>query len=156
MDEPAASTEPSGAAPDRGAGDGALPERGRILPPSSRSRYRPVWWALAFGGVTTTGLGVLAWGILIAHALSYGVADVISPGTMAAPDGGRYGVAFVVGVVVNLSSAVALSWLAFHTPGRTWPPSVQGLAAALFAAVGAACALLLTLGIDPVDLLLAL
>jgi hypothetical protein len=115
-----------------------------------------VWWALAFGAVTTAGLGILAWGILIAQALSYGVADVISPGAMKAPDGGRYGQAFVVGVAVNLSSSLALAWLAFRTPGRTWPPAAQGLAAALLAAVGAACALLLTLGINPVDFVAAL
>jgi hypothetical protein len=58
-------------------------------------------------------------------------------------------------VIVNLLGAVALAWLG-SKPGRTWPPSVQGLAAALLAAVGAACALLLTLGINPVDFVVAL
>ncbi|HEU5144185.1 MAG TPA: hypothetical protein VFT81_03345 [Dermatophilaceae bacterium] len=156
MDEHAASTEPSGAAPGRRTGDVALPERGHALRAPSMSRYHPVWWALAFGAVTTAGLGILAWWILIAHALSHGVADVISPGAMAAPDGRRYGLALAGGGIVNLSSAMALAWLAFHTPGRTWPPAAQGLAAALVAAVGAACALLLTLGINPVDLVVAL
>jgi hypothetical protein len=132
-------------------GDVVLPERDRVRRVPTRSRYQPVWWALAFSAATTAGLGILAWWILITHALSFGVAGVISPGAMAAPDGGRYSLAFVVGVVVNFSSAVWLAWLAFHTHARTWPPAVQGLGAAILAAVGAACALLLALGIHPVD-----
>jgi len=117
----------------------------------------PVWWVLVFGGLTTAGLGVFTWVLLVMHALGYGVAAVIAPETeVAAPDGGRYGLAFVVGVIVNLAAAAALTRLASHTAIRTWPPVAQGLGTALVAATVASCALLLTLGISPVGFLLAL
>lgn len=123
----------------------------------SRRNVVPVWWALAFGGLTTLGLGVLAWGLLIMHALSYGVANVIAPETgLAAPEGSRYVLALAVGVIVNLAGGPTLIWLAIRTPARAWPPVVLGLCTALLAAVVATCALLLTLGINPVDFVHAL
>lgn len=123
----------------------------------SRPTVGPVWWALVFGGLTTAGLGVLTWGLLVMHAVGYGVAAVIAPETdVASPDGGRYGLAFAVGVIVNLATASTLTRMASHTAIRTWPPVAQGLGTALVAAVAASCALLLTLGISPVGFLLAL
>jgi len=123
----------------------------------SRPPVGPVWWVLVFGGLTTAGLGVFTWVLLVMHALGYGVAAVFAPETeVAAPDGGRYGLAFVVGVIVNLAAAAALTRLASHTAIRTWPPVAQGLGTALVAATVASCALLLTLGISPVGFLLAL
>ena len=125
-----------------------------MAPESRRSHglLVPVWWSLGFGGLTTLGLGVLAWGLLIAHALMYGTIEVIglSKG-ITAPESNRYLLAFAVGAVVNLAGAPALIWLAVRTRVRSWPPVVLGLAAALVAAVAAACALLLVLGLNPVE-----
>ncbi|MFP5335884.1 MAG: hypothetical protein ACLGIV_11285 [Actinomycetes bacterium] len=122
-----------------------------------RRTVAPVGWALAFGSLTTVGLAVLAAALLVEHTLVYGAATVIRPETrVAAPDGGRYGLAFAVGAVVNLGMASALGWTAPRTAIRTWPPVVQGLGAALVAAVAAGCVLLLTLGIDPVGFVLSL
>ena len=116
-----------------------------------------MWWALAFAAVTTAGLALLGWALLIMHALSYGATALIGPGTIAAaPDAARYRQGFTVAVIVNLVSAPVLAWLVCHTPGRTWLPVLQGLAAAGLAAVAAGCALLLSLGIDPVDFVSAL
>jgi hypothetical protein len=114
-----------------------------------------VWWALAFAAVTTGGLALLVWALLILHAFAYGGAAVIQLEPIDPPDTARYLLAFTVAVTVNLASAAALGDLAGHTPGRTWPPALQGLAAAVLAAVAAGCALLLTLGINPVDFVLA-
>ena len=123
--------------------------------PQPRSGYEPVWWALAFAVVTTAGLGLLAWGLLIMHALIYGAGAVVGPETIAAPDGARYRLGLTVAVVVNLATAAGLTRIAAHTPGRTWSPALQGLAAALLAAVAAGCALLVTVGINPVDFAVA-
>ena len=110
-----------------------------------------MWWALVFAAVTTAGLGLLAWGLLVMHALIYGAGEVIGPEGLSAPDGARYRLGFTVAVVVNLAAAAGLARLACHTPGRTWPTALQGLAAALLAAVAAGGALLVTVGINPVD-----
>ena len=132
----------------------AGPSDGRPAP-QPRSGYEPVWWALAFAVVTTAGLGLLAWGLLIMHALIYGAGAVVGPETIAAPDGARYRLGLTVAVVVNLATAAGLARIAAQTPGRTWSPALQGLAAALLAAVAAGCALLVTVGINPVDFAVA-
>ncbi len=90
------------------------------------------------------------------HALTYGAAAVVGPESITAPDVARYRVGFTVAVIVNLVSAPALARLACHTPGRTWPPILQGLAAALIAAIAAGSALLVTVGINPLDFMGAL
>ncbi len=128
---------------------------GNRRPARGRFEYQPVWWALAFAAVTTVGLALLAWGLLILHALVYGSAAVIQLEPITPPDDALYLVAFTVAVMVNLASAAALAWIAWHTPVRAWPPALQGLAAAVLAAVAGVCALLLTLGINPVDFVLA-
>ena len=119
-------------------------------------RQRSVWWALGFSVPTLVGLGALTWGIVIAHALAYGVGTVAAPNTIAAVDGDRYRLAFVVGVIATLASASSMAWLAARTPARTWSPLAQGLAAALFAAVAGASALLMTLGMNPIGFVGAL
>lgn len=123
--------------------------------PRSRRTVVPVWWSLGFSGLTTLGLGVLTWGLLIAHALMYGTLEVIGPTKgITAPEGNRYLLAFVVAAFVNLVGAPALIWLVVRTGVRSWPPVVLGLGAALVAAVAGACALLLMLGLNPVEFVL--
>jgi len=133
---------------------GADPADGRRAPRAA-SWHPGVGWALMFAAVTTVGLALLAWGLLIAHALTYGSAEVLRSGSVAPPDEARYRLALLLAVVVNLASASALAGLARHTPARTWRPSLQGLSAAVLAAVAAGCTLLLTLGIDPVHFVTA-
>lgn len=137
----------TGASAGAGAGPGD-----RHSAPQPRSRHRAVWWALAFAAGTTLVLGLLVWGLLVMHALVYGTAAVIGPETITAPAGGRYRLGFTVALAVNLVTAAGLAGLVGRTPGRSWPPALQGLAAALLAAVAAGCALLITVGINPVDL----
>jgi hypothetical protein len=104
-----------------------------------------------FAAVATVALGLLAGGLLVMHALIFGTAAVLGPETITAPGGARYRLGFTVALAVNLATAAGLAGLAGHTPARTWPPALQGLAAALLAAVAAGCALLVTIGINPVD-----
>ena len=114
-----------------------------------------MWWALALAAVTTAGLGLLAWGLLLMHAFIYGAAAVVGVELITAPDGTRYRLGFTIAVIVNLASAPVLARLACHTPARTWPAVLQGLAAALLSATAAGCALLVTVGINPVDFVTA-
>ena len=108
---------------------------------------------MGFGALTTLGLVALTWALLIMHALAYGAFAVIEPQTrITAPQSNRYLLALAVGVVVNLAGGPALIWLAGRTRARHGPPVVLGLAAALVAAVAAACALLLMLGVNPIEL----
>jgi hypothetical protein len=93
---------------------------------------------------------------VIAHALAYGFGAVVAPQTVAAIDGDRYRLAFAVGVIANLASASSLAWLAARTPARTWNPVVQGLTAAIPAAVVGASAVLLALGMNPIVFVAAL
>jgi hypothetical protein len=141
----AGATEPGSRTSDSGHGDPQGPSSGR-----RSSRFRPVWWALGFSALTTVGLGALTWGIVIAHALAYGVGAVVAPQTIAAVDGDRYRLAFALAVIASLASASSLAGLAARTPARTWNPVVQGLTAAILAAVAGASALLLTLGMNPI------
>ena len=115
-----------------------------------------MWWALTLAAVTTAGLGLLAWGLLLMHAFIYGAAAVVGVELITAPDGTRYRLGFTIAVIVNLASAPVLARLACHTPARNWPAVLQGLAAALLAAIAAGCALLVTVGINPVDFVTAL
>lgn len=123
--------------------------------PTTHRTVVAVWWGMGFGGLTTLGLGLLTWGILITHALIYGTFDVISPEVgIPAPQVNRYLLAFVIGVIVNLASAPLLTWAAFRLRARAWPPVLLGLSGAFVAAVAGTCALLLTLGFNPVEVLL--
>lgn len=146
----AGATEPGSRTGDARHGDPHGPASGR-----RSSRSRPIWWALGFSALTTVGLAALTWGLAIVHALVYGVGAVVAPQTIAAVDGDHYRLAFVVGVVASLAIASFLAWLAARTPARTWSPVVQGLTAAILAAVAGAGALLLTLGVNPITFLAA-
>jgi hypothetical protein len=126
------------------------------VPAESRRNVVPMWWTLGFGALTTVGLAVFTYGLLLFDALVYGTTKVIAPETgLAPPNNDRYGLAFAVAVIVNLVSGPVLIWLATRTRARTWRPVALGLCAALVAAMAATCALLLTLGINPVEFVLA-
>lgn len=115
------------------------------------SRHESAGWALLFGALATVGQGLLAGGLLAMEALVAGVGAVVASGTIAAPDGGRYALAVAVAVVLTLAGGPALAWVGFGASSRSWPAVVRGLLAAAIAAVTAACALLVVLGIDPTD-----
>lgn len=128
------------------------------LPPGGESprRVGPACWALLFCGLTIIGLGVFTWILFVMHTLAYSVASMMAPESeVGAPIDDRYGLAFAVGVLVNLAGALALVVLASRTTARKWPPVAQGLGAAVVAAMAASCAVLLTLGINPVEFVLA-
>ena len=57
-------------------------------PPDRRSRYLAAGWALALSTLTTIGLFVLTWMLLLMHALGYGVDIVIGAG-ITSPNGGH-------------------------------------------------------------------
>ncbi|HEX6249284.1 MAG TPA: hypothetical protein VFZ64_15560 [Nocardioidaceae bacterium] len=116
----------------------------------------PVWWALGLGVVSSVGLAALTAWVFVVDAIGYGAATLFAMDAVEAPDGDRYRLAFAVGMLVTLASAATLAWLGQQTPGRTWPPAVQGLVAALCAAVAGSCVLLLTLGISPIGFVAAL
>lgn len=118
--------------------------------------HRSVIWAAALSVVTTVGLGVLSWGLGIMDVLTHAAIALVAPESGTAPEPDRYRLAFAVGAVVNLTGAPALAWVASRTSAGAWPPFVQGLTAALTAVVVATCALLLMLGISPIDVLSAL
>lgn len=138
--------------------DQPRPETPVLVGATSRPRVGPVgWWVIVLGALTTTGLAVLAGGLLVLHALAYGALTVVAPGAhVAAPDSGRHVLALAVGVLVHVATASAATWVASRTTIRTWRPVALGLAAPLVAAMSASCALLLTLGISPVAVLLEL
>ena len=46
-------------------------------------------WAVGLAAVTTVGLGLLTWGLVVMHALVYGVDGVIGQGVVEAVDVGR-------------------------------------------------------------------
>lgn len=122
---------------------------------TARRTAVPMWWSLGFSGLTTLGLGALTLALLLTHALIYGTLEVIGPiKGVTAPEGNSYRMAFAVGAVINLAGGPALAWLTVRTPARSWPPVILGLAAALVAAVAAACTLLLILGLNPVEFVL--
>jgi hypothetical protein len=131
------------------------PDASVLVGATSRPRVGLVWWVVVFGVVTTGGLGALALGLFLLHALGYGAVAVLAPQAgAAAPDGGRHVLAFALGVVVQIAAASAATVLAPRTVLHTWRPVALGLAASLVAAMLASCALLLTVGISPVALLL--
>lgn len=127
-----------------------------VVPAQPRPRSEAVGWALVFGVLTSLALAALAVVLLLMNAMAYGVALVFAPDVLASPDESRYLLALVFGVVLSMAGSPALAWLGFGSSSRSWPPMVQGLAAAVLAAVVAVCALLLTLGISPIDFLAAL
>lgn len=135
-------------------------QRVRAVPSPSadpRRSLAPVWWTLGFVVLTTTALGLLTWGLLILHAMTYGTFEVLRPQAgVSAPRIGNYVAAFLVGVAVNVAVAFAMVWLASRTRARRWHPITVGALAAFVAAVAAGSALLLALGINPVSFLFGL
>jgi hypothetical protein len=116
-----------------------------------------VWWTLGFVVLTTTAIGLLTWGLLIMHAMTYGTFEVLRPQAgVIAPEFDNYVSAFFVGVTVNVAVALALVCLANRTRAQRWHPITVGFMTAVVAAVAAGSALLLVLGINPVSFLLAL
>lgn len=116
-----------------------------------------MWWTLGFVVLTTTVLGLLTWGLLIMHALTYGTFEVLRPQAgVVAPKFDDHVSAFLVGVTVNVAVAFAMVCLANRTRAQRWHPITVGVMAALVGAVAAGSALLLVLGINPVSFLLTL
>lgn len=109
------------------------------------------WWALAYAFVTTAGLAMLAWAILVLDALTYGTVRVLDLATVDPPVADDYGAAFAVAVTANLVGTFVLSRLALRTSAASWPPALAGLLVATVSGAVAVCVLLLPLGIDPVD-----
>jgi hypothetical protein len=135
---------------------GAEPsEAQRAQPDRSLWQQTPraaMWWCLLFSTVTTTGL-VLLIGFLVAlYGFSFLFFDAMGRGDGVRPDLNGFGVAFVLAVVVDMGTALTLAWLAGKSPVRTWPPALQGLAAALLALAAAMCAIAVPLRISPLDL----
>lgn len=111
------------------------------------------WWATAFVTVTAVGLAVLAWAELVLHGLTYGIGKALGLAQIAPPDTDRYGWALGVGVVVDAAVTATMLWLLGRTAARQWPAWVTALLAATVGGVVGASALLLMLGIDPLDVL---
>ena len=107
--------------------------------------------------VTSAGLGFLTWGLLVMHGMTYGAFEVLRPQTgLAAPEVDTYVRAFVVGMTVNVAVGFLTVRLSRGIPARRWYPLIVGVIAALVGAVVGGSALLLMLGISPIEFLLAL
>ncbi|WP_323096417.1 hypothetical protein [Intrasporangium sp. YIM S08009] len=116
---------------------------------------RAVAWALGLGVLATGGLAVLAWALLVMHAIGYGGFLVLSPESgVAPPDEHRYILALATGACIALVGGPLLAWSAARGPARTWGAALVGIGAGVLAAVAGASALMLVLGIDPVDFVL--
>lgn len=111
------------------------------------------WWAIAFVTVTAVGLGALAWAVLMMHALTYGMTEVLGMARPDPPDTDRYGWALAVGVAVDAAVTAAMLWQLGRTAARQWPAWVTALLAAVVGGATGASALLLVLGINPIDVL---
>lgn len=132
-------------------------EHGRTRSGSGRGlgRWGALVWSVGFAVLTSVGLVVLTWALLVMDAVVAMALAVASPDAEVAV-GGHYGRALALGVALNLVLAPVLSLALMRTPARTWPAWVQGLASAGMAAVSAGAVLLLVVGIDPVDFVLGL
>lgn len=116
-----------------------------------------MWWTAGFVVLTTTGLGLLTWGLLIMHAMTFGTFEVLQPQAgVIAPKLDNYVRAFFVGATVNVAVAFGLVWLAHKTRARGWHPITVAVMAILAGAVVSSSASLIMLGINPVTFLLPL
>lgn len=114
-------------------------------------------WALGLTGVTLIGLAVLSAGLFVMLALVVGSMRVFAPeAEISSPDSGTFVWAFALAAGVALVTTAGVARLAECTAARRWPPVLQGLAAAVVAALLSLVALLLRLGLDPVGFLSAL
>ncbi|WP_076262096.1 hypothetical protein [Intrasporangium flavum] len=116
---------------------------------------RAVAWALGVGLLATAGLAVLAWALLVMHAIGYGGFLVLSPEShVAPPDEHRYVLALATGACLTLLGGPLLAWFVARGPGQAWGAALVGIGAGVLAGVAGASALLLVLGIDPVGFVL--
>ncbi|WP_289020161.1 hypothetical protein [uncultured Ornithinimicrobium sp.] len=123
----------------------------------ARPTLASVWWTLALLLLTTAGLGLLAWALLVTHGMAYATFEVVRPrGVVVAPHLDDYVRALLVAVTTNVAVALALVWLARRTRARRWHPIAVGVLAAVTAVVLAGSTLLLLLGISPIAFVLAL
>ncbi len=128
-----------------------------LVPPAEAPAdpTRAVAWALGLGVLATGGLAVLAWALLVMHAIGYGGLLVLSPESdVAPPDEHRYVLALATGACIALVGGPLLAWSAARGPGRTWGATLVGIGAGVLAAAAGASALMLVLGIDPVAFVL--
>ncbi|MEW1952393.1 hypothetical protein [Terrabacter sp. NPDC080008] len=112
-----------------------------------------MWWATGFVLLTLVGLGALAWAALLMHAMLYGTFQVMDPGSVAAPEPGRYARALVVGCLVDVAGTAAMLRLLLRSTDRRWPAWASALLAAAVGGVVAASTLLLVVGVSPLSLL---
>ena len=120
--------------------------------PRPSAHRRAAAWALGLGVLATVGLAMLAWGLVVMHALSYGTFQVLRPdATTAPPDERRYALALAAGAGTALLVGPVLAGTTARRLARPWPPSLVGTGAAVLAAIAGASVLLLTLGVDPVS-----
>ena len=123
----------------------------------ARPTLASVWWTLALLLLTTAGLGLLAWALLVTHGMAYAALEVLRPRErVVAPHLDDYVRALLVAVTTNVAVALALVWLARRTRARRWHPIAVGVLAAVIAVVLAGGTLLLLLGISPIAFVLAL
>lgn len=123
--------------------------------PGRRWPKAQTWWATGFVVVTVVALVALDWALLMVHALGYGFSQVLGPDGVASPDTDRYIRALVVGGLVDVAGTTAMLWLLLRTTAGQWPAWTTALLAAAVGGVVGASALVLVLGISPIDLLLS-
>ena len=111
------------------------------------------WWSVALATLTSVGLALVAFAVLVLDALTYGTIYVLDPGLADRPVTDRYGLALAIGVGTNVFGAIALSRLALRTPAASWPPILAALPIAFVTGSVAVVAMLATLGFDPLSLL---
>ena len=122
-----------------------------------RSGIGAPWWAAVFSALLAACLVGLAMVLFLMDALATGVATVLSPDSeMNGPAASVYVEAAVLATVVVLLLGQGLVRLVARTGAATWPPALRGIGAAVVAALIGGAAMLLRLGIDPVDFLAAL
>jgi hypothetical protein len=112
-----------------------------------------VWGAAVLVIGTSVGLAALDWAVLVLHGLTYGMARVLGTSEPSPPDSNRYGWALAVGLVVDVGGTAASLWLLGLAAARQWRAGVTSLLAAAVGGAAGASALLLVLGINPLDLL---
>lgn len=130
----------------------ALPAGPAGSAPRAASRPGPaVAWALGVGLLATAGLAVLAWALLVVHAIGYGGFLVLSPEShVDPPDAHRSVLALATGACLTLLGGPLLAWSVARGFARTWGSAAVGIGSGVLAAAAGASALLLVLGIDPV------
>lgn len=121
-----------------------------------RSTVGPAWWAAVLSALAAAGLVALDVVLLLMDALATGAIAVLDPESEdLSPTSADYAEAGVLGSTVALVGSQVLVLLGARTAVTRWPPVLQGLAATLLASVLGTVALLLRLGIDPLEFAVA-